>query len=123
MGLDFYGSIDQDRALFYQEIAALVVTSAAGGVPDAPAAPRLLANHPNPFNPRTALNFELAAPQEVILEIFDPGGRLIDALDLGVCSAGQHQVFWNADAVSAGVYLCRLSAGSSTDTRKLTLIK
>jgi hypothetical protein len=94
-----------------------------------PAAVRLLPNIPNPFNPVTTISFELPASSRVDLRIYDVSGRLMRIL-LGedLLEAGRHEVAWNGRdesgrIVSAGVYFCRLEAGSITKTRRMTLVK
>jgi hypothetical protein len=37
--------------------------------------------------------------------------------------AGDHAVRWNAADAASGIYLCRLSAGEATATRRLMLVK
>ena len=101
--------------------AAKVATAAPGIA--TPNGLRLLAYHPNPFNPRTDLEFVMSAPGEVLLEIFDAGGRLRERLDLGHFAAGQHRCRWDARGMASGVYICRLRAGAAADTRKLTLLR
>lgn len=99
----------------------------AGG--DAPRAVSVLhPNHPNPFNPRTRISFDLAIPARTRLSIFDLRGmvvrRLLDA-DLG---AGSHTVVWDgrdeADRqVGSGVYLYRLETPRSRAERKMLLVR
>jgi hypothetical protein len=118
-GLEFHGGIDPERALFYQRIAGRMVTAAPASSPG----PRLLANHPNPFNPRTTLSFELPVPAEVTLEFFDARGRRIDVLSLGDRPAGSQLAIWDAGGAPSGTYLCRLRAGDTSHSRKLTLVR
>ncbi len=84
---------------------------------------------PNPFNPRTAIRFDLPEPARVDLEIFDVAGRVVRRLlrDDSRPSGG-HTAVWNGrdDAgrqVAAGVYFCRLRAGAFRQTRSMTLLK
>jgi hypothetical protein len=85
-------------------------------------------NFPNPFNPSTTIRFSLSGPAAVSLRIYDAGGRLVRTLVEEPLSAGPHERAWDgADsrgaAVSSGVYLYRLDAGSFTRTRKMILIR
>lgn len=89
---------------------------------------RLFPAHPNPFNPATALTFELPARKKVTLEIFDLRGRLVKRLLKEDRESGYHVVQWRgrdeADRqVAAGVYLVRLKAGEKTQTQGITLVK
>ena len=118
-GLEFYGGIAPERARFYQWIAGRALTAAAPGSPPAPR----LAIHPNPFNPRTTIAFELSEPALVTLEFFDISGRLVEALQLGLLGAGAQSATWDPRGVPTGTYLCRLRAGGASSAAKLTLIE
>ena len=83
---------------------------------------------PNPFNPTTRLDFEIAKAGPVSLRIYDPAGRLVTTLVDETLSVGPHYVIWDGRDSSgrlaaAGVYLYRLEAGNFSDTRRMTLIK
>ncbi|MDD3642916.1 MAG: FlgD immunoglobulin-like domain containing protein, partial [Candidatus Krumholzibacteria bacterium] len=88
----------------------------------------LYQNHPNPFNPSTAIRFYLDRPGTAVVEIYDISGRLVRRLEEGHREAGYHRVEWNgADSrgipVSSGIYLCRLRADKQVLTRKMVLLK
>lgn len=84
---------------------------------------------PNPFNPQTKIFFTTSASATVDVDIYDIGGRLVRRLISGeVKKEGRHEANWNGrDAagrpVSAGTYICRLSADGVTDALRLTLLK
>jgi hypothetical protein len=94
-----------------------------------PALTRLNGNYPNPFNPRTVIEYRVAASGPVRLTIHDLQGRLVRTLIDEGRSAGWHEAVWDGrdsrgHAVSAGVYLCRLlGADRVADSRKLMLVK
>ncbi|NQU27716.1 MAG: T9SS type A sorting domain-containing protein [Candidatus Marinimicrobia bacterium] len=84
--------------------------------------------YPNPFNSATVLNYYLSAESQVTLSIFDLRGREIMRLIDTVESSGPKRVVWNGldvdgQAVSSGVYICRLLAGAQTRTQKLVLLR
>ncbi len=89
----------------------------------------LLQNSPNPFHPPTTICFELARPARVELRIHDLSSRLVRSLiDGSLLPAGHHEVVWKGRndvgrQVAAGVYYYRLEAGSSEQTKRLTLIR
>ena len=67
-----------------------------------------------------------AGPAEV--SIYDLAGRRIRVLAGGLATAGEHEVVWRGDdglgqPVPSGIYLVRLRAGGSADTRKVVLTK
>ncbi|MBP7194269.1 MAG: T9SS type A sorting domain-containing protein [Candidatus Cloacimonetes bacterium] len=94
-----------------------------------PAGFRLGQNHPNPFNPSTAIQFSTADPdRHYSLEIYNLKGQRIKTLHEGKLPAGNHSLIWNGkDAngqdVASGVYLYRLSDGSHFQSRKMLMMK
>jgi flagellar hook assembly protein FlgD len=85
-------------------------------------------NFPNPFNPATAVEFNLPHACRVSVEIFDVTGRLITTLLDGELTEGEHSLRWDGTdssgrAVRSGVYFCRLRAGSEIAARKMVLIE
>jgi spore coat protein A len=84
---------------------------------------------PNPFNPRTRLNFELPRRGRARIEIFDVSGRWVSTVLDGIRPAGPGFVDWEGkDAkgrgIGSGVYLYRLEfEGSKQISRKMVLIK
>lgn len=83
----------------------------------------LAQNHPNPFNPRTSIDFVLAADSRVRLEIFDARGRRVRTLVEGLLPAGPHtRVFEGADLTS-GLYLYRLTTDEGVLQRKMLLLR
>ena len=90
---------------------------------------RAYPNHPNPFNPRTTLAFDLPqAATRVSLRLYDLHGRLVTALIDGPLPAGRHGVVWNgADdagrAVASGVYVSVLETPLGRASGKLTLVR
>jgi len=101
-------------------------TSAPGSADAAPF--KLLPNVPNPFNPKTAIRFEMAEPARVRLEIFDIAGRSLATLLEGPVGSGLHELEWNGTdksgaGVASGIYFARLAWDGGSQTRKLTLLK
>ena len=79
--------------------------------------------YPNPFNPVTTLNFSLPESQEVMLQVYNLQGRVIETLVNSNIEAGYHSVQWNADNYSSGMYFVKMVAGEYIDTQKLMLVK
>jgi hypothetical protein len=88
-----------------------------------------LSNHPNPFNPRTTIIYEVpVGAGQVSLEIYDLRGQHVRTLARGRPEAGVRTAVWNGDdasgrRVAAGVYICALRTERGTQYRKLALIK
>ncbi len=88
-----------------------------------PATFSLSQNFPNPFNPSTAISYQLSAVSHVRLVVYDILGREVATLVNGRQDAGQHSVRWNASQCASGLYFCRLTAGQFVQTRKMLLMK
>ena len=88
----------------------------------------LFQNHPNPFNPKTNIGFNLPSDQDVTLIIYDMIGRVVLELGYEGLRKGHHQFKWDGknqhgNSVSAGIYLYNLSTPTFTMTRKMILLK
>jgi hypothetical protein len=75
-----------------------------------PALLRAAALAPNPFNPSTTIQVELAAPAGVGLLVHDGRGRRVSAVPPRPCAAGLNVIAWQAQDLAgrplpAGVYL------------------
>lgn len=93
-----------------------------------PTSHRLSQNYPNPFNPSTVINFALAARSEVDLSVYNALGQKVKTLVTGNLPVGEHSVEWNGTndngkRVASGVYLYRLKAEGSVESRKMLLLK
>jgi hypothetical protein len=104
------------------------VDLASTGADELPGLYRLGQNHPNPFNPKTMIRFDLPAAQDVSLAIFGTDGRRIATLVDGPLTAGFHAVPWDGREdggghAASGVYLYRIAAGPLRETRKMLLLK
>ena len=128
---------DHIANLYYQEFAAryyeaggtadLTITSATGD-PEENAVPEVLTlnqNYPNPFNPTTRISFELPEAGRVTLQVYDVTGRLVSSiLDGADKSAGHHEVSFDAEGLSSGLYLYRISLdGHPAAVKTMMLVK
>ena len=91
-------------------------------------APRLLGNHPNPFNPDTRIVFELPRQMRVRLAVFDIRGRLVKTILEEQRDAGRQEATWNGQdnhggSAASGVYLYRLETEEGAFTGRMTLGK
>jgi photosystem II stability/assembly factor-like uncharacterized protein len=83
----------------------------------------LLQNYPNPFNPSTTISYQLSVTSDVKLGVFDLLGRKVTTLMNEVQTAGVHQITFDAHALCSGMYFYKLTAGSFTQVKKMTLTK
>jgi len=79
--------------------------------------------YPNPFNPVTTLSFKLPMDSQVLMQVYNLQGRLVETLVDQNMNAGYHAVVWNADSHSSGVYFVKMVSGDQISTHKLLLVK
>lgn len=80
-------------------------------------------NYPNPFNPGTMISYRLPVSGLVSLKVFDLLGNEIANLVNEEKQAGVHHFNFNANNLSSGVYLYRISVGDYNQTRKMLFLK
>ena len=85
-------------------------------------------NMPNPFNPSTAIGYQLPEAGMVRLAIYNLIGQEVRVLVNERRNAGSFTATWDgADAlgrrVASGIYLYRIQAGSFSATRRMLLLK
>ena len=80
-------------------------------------------NYPNPFNPTTTIRFSVGRQQAVSLQVFDITGRLIETLIDGKMEPGTHEIIWDAQSYSAGIYFLQMTSGRNRQVQKLILLK
>jgi photosystem II stability/assembly factor-like uncharacterized protein len=80
-------------------------------------------NYPNPFNPVTNISFSIPVRSFVSVKVYDLLGREISTIVSEEMSAGYYTRQWKAAESASGIYLCRLQAGSFTETKKLLLLR
>ena len=117
------------RGVFLREVERLVALGKAQkvGVEEeksgTPETYQLADNYPNPFNPTTTIEYQLAKSQNVELTVYNLLGEKVTTLVDEQMPAGSHSVQFNASNLPAGVYLYRITAGDFTESKKMVLIK
>lgn len=85
-------------------------------------------NHPNPFNPYTQIDYDLAGMVLVTLKIYDIRGKEVTTLLHKKQPAGTYHIIWDGcdhigRDVPTGLYVARMTAGENVFTRRLLKIK
>jgi|GEM_PF-3420288 len=84
----------------------------------------LYQNYPNPFNPETKIKYSLPFESRVSLKIYDVLGReVVELIRNENESAGNHEVEFNAQNLSSGIYFYKLSAGNYSEMKKMVVLK
>ena len=122
--------VDDGSIAFRQGIANLQNLLASLIIPQETA---LHANYPNPFNPETWIPYQLAAPAEVTLTIYDMNGGAVRRFEMGHQATGIYRsrsraAYWDGrnqrgETVASGLYFYTLRAGEFTGTRKMLIRK
>lgn len=126
-GMIFYSPTNGDQG--YQNVSRWTYTWIGDelvGVEDNPSLVNvydLKQNFPNPFNPSTKIQYSIAEPGFVSVKVFDILGRQIANLVNKQQSAGSYTVDFDAQNLSAGVYLYKIESGSFSATKKMILVK
>ncbi|MER3523568.1 MAG: glucose sorbosone dehydrogenase [Ignavibacteria bacterium] len=123
--------VDEQNELYLLEYSSTngrirKLTSPPNGVGEnhQPRAYVLAQNYPNPFNPSTTITFQLPSSNFVSLKVYDVLGREVRALVNEALQAGSHQVTFDANGLTSGVYLYRLvTSGGFSQTRKMALMR
>jgi hypothetical protein len=85
---------------------------------------KLLNIYPNPFNPRTAISYQLSAFGNVELNIYDLKGNRVHTLINEICEMGDYELSWDASAFPSGIYICALTINNELQaTQKMVLVK
>ena len=97
-----------------------------GGFGSSPPLPEtfvLFQNYPNPFNPSTVIRYRLPVAGHVVLKVYNTLGEEMATLMNGFQDAGVKSVQWDAYGMPSGVYLYTITAGGSTQTMKMLLLR
>ena len=79
--------------------------------------------YPNPFNPSTTFDVQVAVAGHVSLNVYNLKGNVVGSLINNSMNPGNYNVTWDASNLSSGVYLLRAETANSIATQKVTLVK
>jgi len=94
------------------------------------AATRVHKVYPNPFNPQVTIQYSVAVPSEVLIQVFDVSGRLVRTLvnEYQDVSTSPRTTIWDGQGdegirVPSGVYFWRMKTADHQGAGRLMLIK
>jgi photosystem II stability/assembly factor-like uncharacterized protein len=80
-------------------------------------------NFPNPFNPSTIISWQSSVAGHQTIKVYDVLGNEAVTLVNEFKPAGKHQVKFNAEGFSSGVYFYTIIADGFVKTRKMIILK
>jgi hypothetical protein len=79
---------------------------------------------PNPFNPRTKIEFSMQREGHALVRVFDIQGRTVATIVNGRLPQGAHRYDFDGDRLASGIYLLQLRVdGMPVDVRRISLLK
>ncbi len=82
-----------------------------------------LASYPDPFSSRTKIKYELPNSSHVMIKIYNISGAEVATLMNRDQIAGSHELEFNADNLSSGLYFCRIVANNLMQIHKMSIVK
>ncbi len=83
----------------------------------------LKAVYPNPFNSTARIAFEMEAPGEMKLVLYDLLGREVVTLADRYMQRGTHQFSLFGEELASGIYFLALESGQAREVRKVALLR
>lgn len=87
----------------------------------------LMQNYPNPFNPTTKIGFTVKEESSVSIDIFNLTGEKVASLGMKKYNPGAYTVDFNAEHLSSGMYIYRITATGAKETfsaqKKMMLLR
>jgi len=80
-------------------------------------------NYPNPFNPSTTVAYTVDKAMELVFEVYNVSGQVVDRIDLGYKSAGSYTLTYHGGKLASGIYTYRLIGDGVSMARQMMLIK
>ena len=78
-------------------------------------------NYPNPFNSKTKIGYRLENDAFVTINVYDVFGKKVSTLVNRNQSSGEHEVTFNGENLSTGVYFYVFQIGSYIEAKRMIL--
>jgi len=122
----FQGNVQRDGVIF-----PIVLVGVDEPEEVVPAALKVGAPYPNPFNPSTSVRLYVPGDDgtgELELAVYDIQGHRLRTLHQGAIAPGWHTLVWdgkddNGRGQASGLYFMRAKSKGSTSIQKMTLVK
>ncbi len=103
-----------------QSVTNPLGVSTPSGLPDKF---KLEQNYPNPFNPVTNIKFSIPEEGFTTLKIYDITGRVAATMINGNMKPGNYNAEFDGSNYSSGIYFYTLTTKSTSETKKMLLVK
>jgi hypothetical protein len=80
-------------------------------------------NFPNPFNPCTAITFNIPEDSHVTVKVYTILGQRVATLLDRKCSAGLNSIIFRPSGLASGIYFYTVKAGSHFEKRQMLYLK
>lgn len=119
---------DLDGHDYYYGPSSIQYSLPGSDIPEPPQVTSLGPVYPNPFNPNTAIPFNLKENSAVSLKIYNNRGQVVNSFELGNLQPGYHQIGWEGrdsggQPLASGIYHIRMQAGKESYQVKAVLMK
>ncbi|MBN2093283.1 N-acetylmuramoyl-L-alanine amidase [candidate division KSB1 bacterium] len=113
------------RILSFFNVTTDIVPEYAGELPENYF---LSQNFPNPFNPKTIIQYSLPQPGDVTLIIYNLLGQKVKLFQEGVKESGNYEISWdgidtNGFPVCSGIYFYEIRANDFMERKKMVLTR
>jgi hypothetical protein len=117
--------LDDMRLVSERQVTAIEEDEAAATTPSETT---LGSGYPNPFNSQSTIPLKLAQSGDVRLDVYNISGQRVRRLNSGHREAGSYLFAWDGRSelgreVATGVYLYRLTTPTTTQTRRILLLR
>lgn len=81
-------------------------------------------NHPNPFGNETEINYTLNSEADIVFEVYNYTGQLLNSWNLGNKKEGSHTFKLNASNMKNGIYFYTIKInGKKKETKKMLIMR
>ncbi|MCD4818309.1 MAG: FG-GAP-like repeat-containing protein [Candidatus Cloacimonetes bacterium] len=117
-----------ENDILFNSSEAILYNSVSANENSIPLVTKLGSNYPNPFNPTTKIDFQLAQEGKVAISIYNIKGQKVRYLIDENFKKGHHSIIWNGKDnfgkfVSSGVYMYKMNCQKYEKIRKMLLLK
>jgi len=99
------------------------ITAVQNNAPTLPIKMALMQNYPNPFNPSTQIAFSISKAGNYILKVYNILGEEVATLANRNFSPGNYTETFNANRLSSGIYIYRLTGENVNLVKKMMFMK